>query len=127
MDMNSFSGDPGFSSGPPAIFMIFFVGIAAVIIGVIVFSVAKGVGTWSQNNASPILTRPAWIVAKRTKVSGGSGDTSASTDYFVTFQFEDNSREEFEIKDAQFGLMAEGDQGELESQGTRFLDFRRRI
>jgi hypothetical protein len=124
---NGFSGDPGFSSGPPAIFMIFFVGIAAVVIGGIVFSVAKGVGNWSQNNASPILTRPAWIVAKRTKVWGGSGDTSASTNYYVTFQLEDNSREEFEIKDSQFGLMAEGDQGELESQGTRFLDFRRRI
>jgi hypothetical protein len=107
--------------------MIFFVGIAAVIIGGIVFAVAKGVGTWSKNNASPILTRPAWIVTKRTNVWGGSGDTSASTNYYVTFQFEDNSREEFEIKDSQFGLMAEGDQGELESQGTRFLDFRRRI
>ncbi|MFM9329390.1 DUF2500 domain-containing protein [Paenibacillus mesotrionivorans] len=125
--MNGFSGDAGISNGPPAIFMIFFVGIAAVVIGGIVFSVAKGVGTWSQNNASPILTRPARIVAKRTNVWGGSGESSASTDYYVTFQFEDNSREEFQIKDAQFGLMAEGDQGELESQGTRFLDFRRRI
>jgi hypothetical protein len=125
--VNGFSGDPGISSGPPAIFMIFFVGIAAVIIGAMVFGVAKGVGTWSQNNASPILTRPARIVAKRTNVWGGSGESSASTDYYVTFQFEDNSREEFQIKDAQFGLMAEGDHGELESQGTRFLDFRRRI
>ncbi len=127
MGLNGFSDDPGFSSGPPGIFMIFFVGIAAVVIGAIVFSVAKGVGTWSQNNASPILTRSAWIVTKRTNVWGGSGDTSATTNYYATFQFEDNSREEFEIKDSQFGLMAEGDQGELESQGTRFLDFRRRI
>lgn len=125
MGVNGFQGEPGFSSGPPAFLIIFFVIIAAVVIGGIVFSVAKGVGTWSQNNASPVLTRPALIVAKRTKVWGGSGDTSASTSYYVTFQFEDNSREEFQIQDTRFGLMAEGDQGELESQGSRFLDFRR--
>lgn len=126
MGFNGFGDESGFSSGPPDSFTIFFFLIAAIVIGGIVFSVIKGLRTWSRNNASPLLTRPASVIAKRTEVRGGSGNTSASTDYYVTFQFEDSSREEFEIKGTQFGLMAEGDQGELEFQGTRFLDFRRR-
>lgn len=120
--------EPGFSGvlgGAPPLFVFVFFTIAPIVIGGILYTVVKGVGTWSQNNASPLLTRQALIVAKRTKVWGGSGDTSASTNYYVTFQFEDNSREEFQIRDNQFGLMAEDDQGVLESQGTRFIDFRR--
>jgi lipopolysaccharide export LptBFGC system permease protein LptF len=124
LGFNEYS-EPGLFSGAPPVFLIFFFAIAAIIIGGILFTVVKGVGTWSQNNASPVLTRQALIVAKRTQVWGGSGESSASTNYYATFQFEDNSREEFQIKDSQFGLMAEGDHGVLDSQGTRFLDFQR--
>lgn len=115
----------GFFNGAPVIFVFFFCTIAAVVIGGIIFTAGKGLGSWSRNNASPLITRNAVVVAKRTEVWGGSGDQSASTSYYVTFQFEDNSREEFQVKGSQYGMLVEGDAGELESQGTRFLDFRR--
>lgn len=122
MGTGGFSGGFG---GPPPIFMFFFILIAVLIVGTIVFQIGKGAAAWSQNNASPLLTREARIVSKRTKVWGGTGDTSASTSYYITFEFQDRSRLEFKVKGDTFGLLAEGDSGTLQSQGTRFLDFYR--
>ena len=111
--------------GPPSLFMFFFIAIGLIIVGFIIFNVAKGVSAWSQNNASPLLTREAVVVAKRSEVSGGSGDSSASTWYYATFEFADGSRLELAVRGNVYGLLAEGDRGTLQSQGTRYVDFRR--
>jgi hypothetical protein len=58
-------------------------------------------------------------------VSGGSGDSSASTSYYATFEFEDRNRLELGVGREQFGYIVEGDQGTLTYQGTRFKDFSR--
>ena len=45
--------------------------------------------------------------------------------YYVTFQVESNDRMEFEVSGTEYGMLAEGDSGELTFQGTRYLNFRR--
>jgi hypothetical protein len=126
METGGFGGgfDDGFG-GPPPVFMFFFILIAVLIIGTLVFQIGKSASTWSQNNAAPHLTRNARIVSKRTEVWGGSGDSSAHTTYYITFEFADGSRLELSVKGEAFGLLAEGDTGTLQNQGTRFLDFYR--
>ena len=51
--------------------------------------------------------------------------THAATSYYATFQVESGDRMEFEISDMEYGMLAEGDSGELTFQGTRYLNFRR--
>lgn len=116
-------------------FMIAFFGVAAII----VITVVKGIGTWNRNNNSPRLTVPAVIVSKRTEVShhrhANAGDisgahgyhTTASTQYYVTFQFDSGDRMEFSVGGSEYGMLAEGDTGSLFFQGTRYLDFERKI
>ncbi|WP_438449051.1 DUF2500 domain-containing protein [Gorillibacterium sp. sgz5001074] len=96
-----------------------------MIIGMIVFVAIRGINTWARNNASPVLRRDATVVSKRTKVWGGSGDSSASTSYFVTFEFDDRSRLELQLSGSEYGLIAEGDRGRLTNQGSRFNSFQR--
>ncbi|SMF86045.1 Protein of unknown function [Paenibacillus uliginis N3/975] len=115
---------PGFGGAPA--FIPMFAGIVVVVVVVIVL--AKGVQgliTWSSNNAAEMLNKPSEIVTKRTQVWGGSGDSRASTSYYITFEFEDHSRQEFEVKAKKFGMLVEGDIGILTYQGTRFIDYAR--
>jgi hypothetical protein len=100
---------------------LFFV----LVFGIIIFSFVKGAKQWSDNNKQPRLTVPAKIVSKRTQVRGGQNDTSAHTSYFVTFEVESGDRMEMHINGNEFGLLAEGDYGELSFQGTRYLGFSR--
>ncbi|WP_248927800.1 DUF2500 domain-containing protein [Paenibacillus hamazuiensis] len=112
---------------PVNLFFVFFWAIFAVIVITIVYQILKNAGTWISNNASEVVTVPARIVAKRTDVWGGSGNTSASTSYYATFEFANKERLELQLKDKQFGLLAEGDQGVLTYQGTRFHHFQRSL
>ena len=111
----------------PILFLIVFV----IVIGTFVVMAVKGVGTWKKNNHSPRLIVPAAVVAKRTDVSHhhhgdpGSRHMSSSTWYYATFQVESGDRMEFSVSGAEYGLLAEGDQGRLTFQGTRYLSFER--
>jgi len=103
-----------------------FIGVIAIIIfGGIIFAIVKSIGTWNSNNNSPTLKVPAEIVTKRTNTSGGSGDSSASTWYYCTFQVESGDRMEFAVNGSQYGMLADGDMGMLTFQGTRFVEFNR--
>ncbi|MBA2113013.1 DUF2500 domain-containing protein [Bremerella alba] len=69
---------------------------------------------------------PAIVAGKRTQVSGGSGDRSASTAYFVTFEFEDGQRKEFPVFDGSlYGRVSEDDAGILFSRAQFAVDFDR--
>lgn len=119
-NMESFPGGNG-----GKIFLVIFMIIFILAIGFIAFTIIKGLITWSSNNASPIQSHHCKIVAKRMQVSGGSGDSSASTSYYATFEFEDRSRLELRVGRQQFGYIVEGDKGTLTYQGTRFKEFSR--
>jgi hypothetical protein len=102
-----------------------FIGIIFVIvISLIIISIIKGVTQWNNNNHSPIVDVVARVVAKRTAIRGG-GETRAYNDYYITFEFNSGDRIEIEVKDVNFGMLVEGDQGMLKFQGTRFINFTR--
>ncbi|WP_211745740.1 DUF2500 domain-containing protein [Paenibacillus sp. Marseille-Q4541] len=125
VDEGFFSGFGGFFSGGPPLFNFLFTIIPLIIVGTILFVIIKGLTTYFRNNAAERLTEQARILTKRTNVSGGSGDSSAFTTYYITFEFEDGHRSEFQVKADEYGLLVEGDEGRLTYQGTRYLGFER--
>ena len=111
-----------------AIFPIMFSLAFLLIFSVILITVIRGVGQWNKNNHSPRLTVPATVVAKRTNVSHHHGTNHGvhhSTSYYVTFQVESGDRMELHMAGHEFGMLVEGDRGNLTFQGTRFLNFER--
>ena len=101
----------------------------------IVITLIRGLGQWNRNNNSPRLTVSASVVGKRQDVSAhmrhNAGDVAGahgvryahSTAYYATFQFDSGDRMEFAVDGAEYGLLAEGDAGQLTFQGTRYLGF----
>jgi hypothetical protein len=108
---------------------IFVFGGFILVFGLFVFMAFKGVKTWNHNNAQPVLTVWAKIVAKRTNVSSSIHNDndmqhhSSSTTYYVTFEVESGDRMEFAVMGSEFGILVEGDEGKLTFQGTRYKGF----
>ena len=119
----------GFGFG---LFEIIFTLMFLLTFGIILTVIIKGIGQWNKNNHSPRLTVPATVVSKRTNVShhrhGGVNDHHhhhTSTSYYVTFQVESGDRMELHVAGTEYGLLIEGDRGNLTFQGTRYLGFDR--
>ena len=89
----------------------------------IFITLIRGLGQWNRNNNSPRLTVNALVVAKREDVSAHMRHNAHSTAYYATFQFDSGDRMEFAVDGAEYGLLAEGDAGQLTFQGTRYLGF----
>jgi Protein of unknown function (DUF2500) len=120
--------EPGFGGSGDLMFDIvpIFIGaVFVIVISVFVIVIVKGISQWNSNNKQPVLSVAAEVVTKRSKVSGGSNDTSASTWYYVTFEVESGDRMEFHVKAQEYGTLVEGDRGTLTFQGTRYLGFER--
>ena len=115
----------------PVIFFLVFL----LIIGFAAYSFSQKVKQNNRNNHSPVLTVDAVVTAKRTDVSNYHNNTasensidhySSSTWYYATFQVESGDRMELEVTGTEYGLLAEGDEGKLTFQGTRYLGFVRK-
>ncbi len=108
---------------------ILFFGIFALIIVMFVVTLARGAVRWRRNNASPVLTVEAGVVAKRTQVSRRAGADhdmmDGFTSYYATFEVESGSRMELAVSGEEYGMLAEGDRGRLTFQGTRYKGFER--
>lgn len=119
------------------IFGIMFTIVFALVIGMFIFTIVKGIGQWNKNNNSPRLTVDATVVSKRMSVShhnhANAGDatgahgyhSTTSTSYYVTFQVESGDRMELHVSGSEYGMLVEGDFGKLSFQGTRYLGFTR--
>lgn len=101
----------------PTFFVIFFI----IIIGTIIFIIVKSLSQGVKNSNSPVIVEPARVIAKRIDVSG---DHSYTT-YYATFEVQNGMRMELAVKGAEYGLLAERDDGTLSYQGTRYLSFER--
>lgn len=106
------------------IFLLFVITFGMILV--------KGISEWNKNNHSPRLTVPATVVAKRTNVSrhrsggaNGHHHHHTSTSYYVTFEVESGDRMELHLTGQEYGLLVEGDKGNLSFQGTRYLGFDR--
>lgn len=116
-------------------FGVMFTLVFFMFIAVFVSIIVKGLSQWNKNNNSPRLTVPATVVAKRTNVSrhhhhhgtGHGMHSSTSTSYYVTFEVESGDRMELHVEGHEYGLLVEGDKGDLSFQGTRYLGFVRKL
>ncbi|MDW7658796.1 MAG: DUF2500 domain-containing protein [Bacillota bacterium] len=114
-------------------FQSIFVIVFLLVIGFFVVTAVRGLIQWNHNNQSPRLTVDASIVTKRTSVSvhhhnhgtGAGVHHSTSTTYYVTFEVASGDRMELKVKGHEYGMLAEGDRGQLSFQGTRYLGFAR--
>jgi hypothetical protein len=83
--------------------------IAVVPLGVLAY--------FLYNLAKPTVTRKARVIGKRKR----SGVSTAK----CTFEFEDGSREEYDVSLDTYASLTEGDVGELSTRGLVFWGFRR--
>lgn len=100
--------------------------------GIIAFFLIKSVIQWSRNNAQPRIPAHARVVAKRTSVSrhqhsGANGHPvhTHTTTCYAAFEYLSGDRVELVLPESEFGLLAEGDEGTLTVQGTRYISFER--
>ena len=122
--MIGFGGNSGFGV-TFSIMQVIMLLVFVLVLGSIIVTLIRGVGEWNKNNQSPKLTVPVTVVAKRSDVHREIETMHTFTSYYVTFQVESGDRMEFEISDMEYGMLAEGDSGELTFQGTRYLNFQR--
>ena len=110
-----------------AVFPIIWVVMFVFVFGIIIMTFAKSIKQEHKNNQSPRLTVSASVIAKRDQVSVHHHDhhRHTSTRYFVTFQVDSGDRMELQLSGSEYGMLIEGDQGQLTFQGTRFLSFER--
>ncbi len=114
------------------LFQIMFTLMFVLVISMFIATAVRGISQWNKNNNSPRLTVPATVVAKRTNVSrhhhggaNGHHHHTTSTSYYVTFQVESGDRMELHVAGTEYGMLIEGDSGNLSFQGTRYLGFER--
>lgn len=119
---------PGIGTLPPFVAIVFL-----IVAGGFLYTAIKALVQWGRNNASPVENERARVVAKRENVSRHMHNTGSNmahsdttTTYYVTFQLPNGERLEFHVKGREYGLLAEGDEGDLTWQGTRYLGFERR-
>ena len=115
------------------LFGVMFTLVSVLVIGMFVVTAVRGIRQWNKNNNSPRLTVPATVVDKRTNVThlhhngaGGHHHHHTSTTYYVTFQVDSGDRMELQVNGTEYGMLIEGDRGELSFQGTRYLGFERK-
>jgi len=101
--------------------------IPLLMIGIIAFHLVQNLRQWNKDNRSPKLTVPVTVIAKRDdRRRRRNGDhVHHRTYYYATFQFESGDRMELELQGHEYGLIVEGDRGNLTFQGSRFLEFKR--
>ena len=97
-----------------------FAAIVFIVIVVFIVLTVRGILQWLKNNNAPKTPVQARVVTKRMFAQAG-----AATSYFITFEFLSGDRKEFHIRFRDYGLIAEGDNGILTFQGTRFISFER--
>lgn len=129
--MNMGLAVPGFRTGFSVVSVLVTLMIAVVLV-LFVVTFIKGISQLNKNNHSPRLTVPATVVSRRTDVSHhhhkGANDHvhhHSSTWYYVTFQVDSGDRMEFSVTGPEYGMLIEGDKGNLSFQGTRYLGFER--
>lgn len=127
-------------------FNIFFIVIAVLVVGLFIFVFINMIGhrrlfngvlrraadRMEQDDHAPRLTVTATVVSKRSNITvhHHTGDSvyphTSTTSYYATFQVPSGDRMELSVPSTEYGLLVEGDEGDLTFQGSRFLSFDRR-
>ena len=107
------------------IFVIFF-----LLVFVLIFSaLLRGWKRNRQDDRSPRLTVDAKVISKRMEIIQHRHHehmvTRSASRYFVTFEVASGDRMELAMSGSEYGLLVEGDRGQLTFQGSRYLSFDR--
>lgn len=109
------------------IFILLFILVFATFI--VVFS--RIIRQKRKDDRSPRLTVSVTVVSRRADVrvhhhNNTNMHHTTSTTYYATFEVESGDRMELHVPATEYGLLIEGDQGDLTFQGSRFLSFERK-
>ncbi len=127
-------------------FNIFFIVIAVLVVGLFIFMLINMIGhrrlfngvlrravdQMERDDHAPRLTVTATVVSKRSNItvhqhtSDSVYPHTSTTSYYATFQVQSGDRMELSVPSTEYGLLVEGDEGDLTFQGSRFLRFDRR-
>lgn len=107
-------------AGIPSMITLVFVAVLVLTL----FRLFRKAQRFTANAAEPERTVTARVVGRRSATHGG-GDGPVTTTHHVTFETPDGGRLELELPHREFGLVIEGDQGQLTHQGTWFRRFER--
>ena len=114
-----------------SVFPVLFMMVFLLVFGTIAYTIFKSIKQEHKNNQSPRLTVEAKVVTKRTsyRKSGGRDNhmSPGYTTYYVTFEVKSGDRMELSVQGHEYGMLVEGDFGELSFQGTRYLGFQRKV
>lgn len=114
-----------------SIFPILFSMVFVLVCGTIFYTIVRNIKQEHKNNHAPRLTVEAKVVAKRTNIHRHSGTNNhvghTHTTYYVTFEVQSGDRMELPMSGPEYGLLVEGDFGDLSFQGTRYLGFQRKV
>lgn len=119
------------NTGIPTVFTALFVIVFLLIAGTVIVSIVRNVRQSAKNDQQPVLTTPATVVTKRAlNAPDRSHERMNNTNrnfstFFATFQVASGDRMEFQVASDEYGLLAEGDEGQLTFQGTRYKGFQR--
>lgn len=105
------------------------------VIAIVIFSFAKGMQEWNDNNKAPLLIVAAKVVGKRQNTvqrnQPNAGDMSGAhgytvimdTTYYVCFEIENGDTREFIVDWSKYNILSEGTEGNLSFKGTKFISF----
>lgn len=116
--MGALSGS-GFGLTFSGIFTLVPIGMAAFAI----FAAVKSAQRTSAIVNSPTDRRLAVVRDERTAVSGGGRNSSASTQYYVTLEYEEGGRKEHPVDPGLASRVAPGDLGVACERGGYLVDF----
>lgn len=93
-----------------------------LILGFIAVLSAVFLGASRSRAMVPVLTVDCHVAGKRAVLA----DAAMPAAHFVTFEMSGGDHVEFAVQDAEYGQLAEGDEGSLTYQGVQYLGFERR-
>lgn len=109
---------------------LLFSAVFLLVFGLVVYTFIRNIKQDRENDQSPRLTVEAKVVSKRSSLHMTTTEMRiphGKTTYFVTFEVKSGDRMELQVQGHEYGMLVEGDFGELTFQGIRYLSFARRV
>ena len=103
------------------LFPFMFIAVFGLAMFIFISTFAKAFKQNKVNQKSPVLDVQAKVVTKRMSVRGDHSHTT----YYVTFEVPSGDRMELMLEGADYGMLVEGDKGNLRFRGTEFISFTR--
>ncbi|WBW97537.1 DUF2500 domain-containing protein [Oceanirhabdus sp. W0125-5] len=115
-------------------FNLMFSIVPLMMLCIFIIFILKMVTNYSRNASQPILTEHVRVIGKRTNVSSHLNSSNSnmshrrtSTTYYVAFETDAGQRLELRMSGREYGIIMEGDTGNLMYQGEWFKRFDRDV